>query len=177
MTTRTLNTQKFKQQLDFVKNKLKIGMGFYESFNVKDKINFVRNICKIEQDRKKGFKFYYMTMTKLRDIYKIFNQEIEGEIYNDIEEPNINDFLKKMETYMNEDESKKSVEVPKHFLKKFLEMANKVKECNECMVCFEELTDKNTSVLNCGHLICKECKDKLTKKECPQCREPFYAND
>jgi len=61
------------------------------------------------------------------------------------------------------------------FLKtKFLEMFDKLGELTDCPICYEGLLKSQSAVLNCGHIICKTCKGKLEKKECPICRCKFY---
>jgi hypothetical protein len=63
------------------------------------------------------------------------------------------------------------------FLKKqFVELYDKVSEKTECPVCMEQLTKDNLEVPNCGHLICKVCKDKVMQhdKKCPCCRKQMY---
>ena len=51
-------------------------------------------------------------------------------------------------------------------------------EENMCEICFTNvLCKKNTKTLKCKHIMCKECFQKLIKKECPFCRCPLASND
>lgn len=40
----------------------------------------------------------------------------------------------------------------------------------ECLVCFESKTIQDISFLPCIHFLCTHCYEKLTKNECPFCR-------
>ena len=68
------------------------------------------------------------------------------------------------------------------YLKKtFIEMYDKLKEYSECPICFETLTKDNIEVPNCGHILCKGCKENIKKADskcsCPVCRKPMYCKD
>jgi hypothetical protein len=58
-----------------------------------------------------------------------------------------------------------------HLKKMFLDLYDKVGEMCDCPVCMEPMTKDNTAVPLCGHLICKECKEKVV--ECPICRKKY----
>jgi len=58
-----------------------------------------------------------------------------------------------------------------HLTQMFLELYDKVGELCDCPVCYETMTKETTSVPMCGHLVCKECKEKIT--ECPICRKNY----
>jgi hypothetical protein len=63
------------------------------------------------------------------------------------------------------------------FLKKqFVELYEKVNSQTECPVCMEQLTKNNLEVPNCGHLICKPCKEQVMAhdKKCPCCRKQMF---
>ena len=66
------------------------------------------------------------------------------------------------------------------FLKKqFIELYARVGELTDCPVCYETMTKENSEVGNCGHLICKVCKDTIcasAKKECPICKKKYYTS-
>lgn len=61
----------------------------------------------------------------------------------------------------------------------FVELYDKVHSQIECPSCFELLTKENLDVPNCGHLLCKTCKNKIceTNCQCPICRKKFYVAD
>jgi len=65
------------------------------------------------------------------------------------------------------------------FLKKqFLELYDKVGDLTDCPVCMETMTKENSDVPQCGHMICKGCKDTIcqsAKKECPICKKKYYV--
>jgi hypothetical protein len=61
--------------------------------------------------------------------------------------------------------------------KQFLELYEKVGELTDCPVCFEAMTKENSEVSNCGHMICKDCKNTICNsdnKECPVCKTKYY---
>ena len=66
------------------------------------------------------------------------------------------------------------------FLKKqFIELYARVGELTDCPVCMETMTKENSEVGNCGHMICKVCKDTIcssAKKECPICKKKYYTS-
>jgi hypothetical protein len=57
--------------------------------------------------------------------------------------------------------------------RQFIEMYDKLKEYTECPVCFEVLTKDNIEVPNCGHILCKGCREKIKQGDCkcPVCRK------
>ena len=57
----------------------------------------------------------------------------------------------------------------KHLKQMFLTLYDKVGELCDCPICFETLTKELTYIPSCGHLLCKNCKDKITV--CPICRK------
>jgi hypothetical protein len=63
-----------------------------------------------------------------------------------------------------------------HLKNQFIELYDKVNSQIDCPVCFEVLTKEILEVPNCGHLICKGCKDKIKEKDslCPCCRKKYY---
>ena len=57
------------------------------------------------------------------------------------------------------------------FLKdKHVSLLEMVGKWTDCSVCLCELTKESTKVLNCGHLICKECYTHPQLDKCPECR-------
>ena len=64
------------------------------------------------------------------------------------------------------------------FLKnQFVEMYDKLKEYTECAVCFDTINKDNIEVPRCGHIICKECYNRIKTEpdpKCPTCRKIFY---
>lgn len=58
-----------------------------------------------------------------------------------------------------------------HLKKMFLELYDKVGEMCDCPICFEAMRKDNTDVPLCGHLVCKECRTRIT--ECPVCKRKY----
>jgi len=61
--------------------------------------------------------------------------------------------------------------------KQFIEMYDTIKNYQDCPICYELLTKENIEVLNCGHLCCKLCKDKLkahNNSKCSICRKSVF---
>jgi len=44
---------------------------------------------------------------------------------------------------------------------------------DSCPVCYNELTDEDTTFKNCKHGICRNCFSQLRTDNCPLCREPI----
>ena len=44
---------------------------------------------------------------------------------------------------------------------------------DSCPVCYNELTDEDTTFKNCKHGICRNCYSQLRTDNCPLCREPI----
>jgi hypothetical protein len=65
----------------------------------------------------------------------------------------------------------------KHLKNQFIELYDKVNSKMECPVCFEVLTKDILEVPNCGHLICKGCKETICKGNCscPICKKKYYV--
>ncbi len=63
------------------------------------------------------------------------------------------------------------------FLKnQFVEMYDKLKEYTDCVVCLETINKDNIEVPRCGHIICKECCNRIKNgadPKCPTCRKKF----
>ena len=58
----------------------------------------------------------------------------------------------------------------------FIEMYDKLKEYSECPVCYETLTKDNIEVPKCGHIICKQCVERIKETAtpvCPNCRKKY----
>ena len=64
-------------------------------------------------------------------------------------------------------------EVPdiQHLTALFLDLYDKVGEICDCPVCYEPMTKDNSTLPLCGHMVCLECKPRLT--ECPICRKNY----
>jgi hypothetical protein len=62
-----------------------------------------------------------------------------------------------------------------HLKNMFLDVYNEVDKMVECPVCYTDLTKDCLFVSNCGHLLCKTCKSKLTS--CPICRVQYRQTD
>ena len=56
-----------------------------------------------------------------------------------------------------------------------IHLAKETKIDYKCPVCFEPLTEGPFLLIECGHHLCRLCRDRLlrmNKTECPKCREP-----
>jgi hypothetical protein len=73
---------------------------------------------------------------------------------------------------------KAGIDVDFSFLKsQFLDLYEKVGTLTDCPVCYETLIKDNSELPNCGHMICKTCKDSICKqgsKQCPICNVKYY---
>jgi hypothetical protein len=47
---------------------------------------------------------------------------------------------------------------------------NTINEIQECSVCYDECS----TITNCNHYLCANCRKALRKKECPICRRPLH---
>lgn len=43
----------------------------------------------------------------------------------------------------------------------------------DCNICMEKKNMDDMEVLNCTHILCTDCLEKILKPECPYCRLPF----
>ena len=63
----------------------------------------------------------------------------------------------------------------------FQGLDERLKETENCPVCWEKLADVTQSVTPCGHLICYNCLQTIAKQstslECPMCRFSFDKNE
>lgn len=63
----------------------------------------------------------------------------------------------------------------------FSELGKRLKENNECIICFTNLEETTKAILNCGHFFCTGCVSKVLKNtdnnNCPYCRTPFNKNN
>lgn len=104
---------------------------------------------------KKGWKMFYI----YRDEYDDLNTYYHLQIANN----------KKLV-----EQIRSGQQVDLDYLKKqFVELYEKVGEANECPCCFETLLKDNMFIPNCGHFICKTCKDTIMNgnKLCPLCKK------
>ena len=44
---------------------------------------------------------------------------------------------------------------------------------DECSICYENMENSGTIILNCGHTFHKTCISKILNKVCPLCRKPI----
>ena len=63
----------------------------------------------------------------------------------------------------------------KNYMANIKKVINKIYEAcstkENCPTCWEDICVEKLYVTGCGHFICTDCKDKLSKPECPMCRE------
>lgn len=57
--------------------------------------------------------------------------------------------------------------------KEYIRLKALNKELSDCPVCFEAINEASAFVGYCGHVICRECQEKLPTKECPICKRRF----
>jgi len=112
----------------------------------------------LERKAKAGWKTYFLLLERYNDLseYQILQREHNRQLATTI---------------------RSGGEVDLEFLKKqFVDMYEKLGELTDCPVCFETLTKENSVVPNCGHMLCKTCKDKICEgnKECPICKAKLY---
>jgi len=67
----------------------------------------------------------------------------------------------------------KTKQYMKNMLKLVSEMYSSGHYNRDCPTCWEIIATDKVYVSGCGHFLCLDCKDKLTKPECPMCREPL----
>lgn len=106
-------------------------------------------INSLKAKSKMGWKCYFIERDKIYDIQQTVSPMIQ---------------------VVEQLKSNKPIEYD-HLKKMFLELYDKVGELCNCPVCYEQMTKDITEVPLCGHLICKECKTKLTS--CPYCRKSY----
>ena len=60
----------------------------------------------------------------------------------------------------------------------FEKLEDKIKEEENCPICFDKLSDIHNGILDCGHFICCKCINTITKynSKCPLCRQPIVKN-
>lgn len=71
-----------------------------------------------------------------------------------------------------------SEEIDMSYLKlQFIEMYDSVKKDGECPICFAKITKENIVVPSCGHIICKTCKEEISKRDnkCASCRKKYFS--
>ena len=54
----------------------------------------------------------------------------------------------------------------------YLEMFQALQKTIECPICLETIGNDKLQINNCGHLMCKDCYNRLQEKKCPVCRRP-----
>lgn len=63
----------------------------------------------------------------------------------------------------------------------FTDLHKKMKDNNECPICFNDLQTNIKVVLQCGHFFCSTCISKVlntkTSESCPYCRNKFLKSD
>lgn len=104
----------------------------------------------LEAKAKQGWKCYFMSRETIHEIQVARNNIRQQVIHiRTAQEPVDYEHLKNM----------------------FLALYDKVGELCDCPICYECMTKDNTHVAICGHLVCKECKEKIS--ECPICRKKY----
>jgi len=71
---------------------------------------------------------------------------------------------------VNELRTGKEIEY-EHLKQMFLNLYDKVGELCDCPICYNTMTKEITSIPLCGHLVCKNCRERI--KECPICRKKY----
>ena len=104
----------------------------------------------LEQKAKQGWKCYFISRDHIHQL-----QDVRDQLHSEVCK------LKNNTAELNYD----------HLKQMFLTLYDKVGELCDCPVCFETLTKEKTSVPLCGHLVCKDCRSKMS--ECPVCRKLY----
>lgn len=102
----------------------------------------------LENKAKSGWRCYFIEREKVHNLSNIrdeLREEVDA-LRNGIENPNY-----------------------EHLKQMFLNLYEKVGEICDCPICYEPLLKENTFVPNCGHIFCKDCKQRIN--ECPICRK------
>jgi len=118
-----------------------------------------KELKSLEMKAKAGWKMYFLMKEQIDDLSEFF--EIEREKYKTI-----------IQSIKNDED------VDITYLKsQFIELYDKVNDKLECPVCFEILTKDKIEVPNCGHLICKVCKETICKSscKCPICKKKYFV--
>jgi hypothetical protein len=113
----------------------------------------------LEKKSKAGWKMYFL-MKQQHDLLAEF-MDFERELY------------RKM---IKDIKSGGEIDIT-HLKKQFVDLYEKVNSQMECPVCFEIMTKEKLDVPNCGHLICKTCKETICKSgncKCPICKDKYY---
>jgi hypothetical protein len=113
----------------------------------------------IENKAKAGWKMYFM----MKDQHDLLAEYMEFERQHN---------KKLIDEIKNGDE----IDIT-HLKNQFVELYEKVNSQMECPVCYEILTKDKLEVPNCGHLICKGCKEQICKTSCncPICKKKYYV--
>jgi hypothetical protein len=84
-------------------------------------------------------------------------------------------FRQNLENINNPELEMENIDIT-YLIKQFIEMYDKLKEFSECPVCYQTLTKDNIEVPKCGHLICKQCVERIKETAtpvCPSCRKKY----
>jgi hypothetical protein len=113
----------------------------------------------LENKAKSGWKMYFM-MKEQHDLladFMEYERESNKQLISDIK-------------------SGEEIDIT-HLKNQFVELYEKVNSQMECPVCFEILTKDKLDVPNCGHLICKSCKETICKGNCscPICKKKYFV--
>jgi len=65
--------------------------------------------------------------------------------------------------------NKESINIPKHFINEFFEMA--IKNKKTCPVCYDIFSENNIILTNCYHTLCLTCFNNEKLINCPMCRK------
>lgn len=114
---------------------------------------------------KKNIKYHntrYINITNNLEEYN--NVTGDPEIYKSL-------LLKKEETELKLAENNRKLII-------FEKLEDKIKEEENCPICFDKLSDIHNGILDCGHFICCKCINTITKynSKCPLCRQPIVKN-
>lgn len=102
---------------------------------------------------------------------KIDNYHIKLKDY----EQKVEQYIEKKKNYQEDHQENLSK------TKIFQELDIKLKQENECPICYNDLKSNIKVILKCGHFFCSSCISKVLKhnekENCPFCRQTFFKNE
>lgn len=81
------------------------------------------------------------------------------------------------ERYESDDEDNCYEEIEAREITGLPIIKNIYKNVEKCSICIECINKKEKVVLNCGHIIHRECANMIKNKLCPECRQRFNRSD
>lgn len=134
---------------------------------IKKKINYQIRKLKFNKDERRNYELY---LNKFNKIYEDININFENDEYLrkyccfphknlDINYFNINLI--------------KSMNIKEEFKNNFIiDLNDTINKNVNCLICFNDITNNNLGITNCGHIFCYSClyKSVNINNKCPKCR-------